>query len=79
MPFTTIIGVDCATQPNKVGVARARLLDGAWRLSDAQCCSAAEPPPAAIFRWLAEDANALLALDAPLGWPMELSVALRHH
>src|SRR5680860_530819 len=77
--FTTILGVDCATQPKKVGLARAHLRDGDWYLTDTQVCSAAEPPAKVLARWIAHDPDCLLALDAPLGWPSAMSAALPPH
>jgi len=77
--FTTILGVDCATKPHKVGLARAHVRDGDWYLTDTQVCSAAEPPVEVLARWIAQDPDCLLALDAPLGWPSALSAALPSH
>lgn len=76
---TTILGVDCATKPNKVGLARAQLRDGDWHLTDTQVCSAAEPPDEVLARWIEEDPDCLLALDAPLGWPSAMGTALPPH
>jgi len=77
--FTTILGVDCATKPHKVGLARAHVRDGDWYLTDTQACSAAESPVEVLARWIAQDPDCLLALDAPLGWPSALSAALPSH
>jgi len=77
--FTTILGVDCATKPHKVGLARAHVRDGDWYLTDTQVCSAAESPVEVLARWIAQDPDCLLALDAPLGWPSALSAALPSH
>ena len=77
--FTTILGVDCATQPKKVGLARAHSRDGDWHLTDTQVCSAAEPPDKVLARWIEEDPDCLLALDAPLGWPSAMGTALSSH
>lgn len=79
MAFTTIIGIDCATVAPKVGIARARRETGRWRLIDVARGSASDPPAARIASWLDEDSSALLALDAPLGWPAPLSRELVHH
>jgi predicted RNase H-like nuclease len=79
MPPTTLLGVDCATLATKTGLARAVLEDGRWRLRDARIGSKAEPPAAVLAAWLADDPGALLALDAPLGWPADLGDALVGH
>jgi hypothetical protein len=78
-PIATIIGVDCATVPAKVGLARARRETGAWRLTDAGVASPARPPADVLGAWLREDPGSLLALDAPLGWPAALGSALAPH
>ena len=76
---TTILGVDCATLATKTGLARAVLEDGRWILRDARVGSKSDPPAAVLTAWLAEDPGALLALDAPLGWPVDLGDALVDH
>jgi len=53
--------------------------DGDWYLTDTQACSAAESPVEVLARWIAQDPDCLLALDAPLGWPSALSAALPSH
>jgi len=75
----TVVGVDCATVPANVGLARARLDDGRWRVLDALVASPARPPADVVADWLREDPHALLALDAPLGWPASLGAALVPH
>ena len=79
MPPTTILGVDCATLAAKTGLARAVRADGRWHLRDAQVGTKSAPPAAVLAHWLAEDPGALLALDAPLGWPVDLGDALADH
>jgi hypothetical protein len=76
---STLIGIDCATVPANVGLARARHEDGGWRLIDAFVASPARPPATVVAEWLHEDPRALLALDAPLGWPAALGAALAPH
>jgi len=79
MAFTTIIGVDCATKAPKVGLARVRLEAGRWQLTDVARGSAADPPAARVAAWLENGDPTLLALDAPLGWPVPLSRELASH
>ncbi len=79
MPPTTILGVDCATLATKTGLARAVLEDGHWHLRDALAGTKDAPPATVLAAWLAEDPGALLALDAPLGWPVDLGDALVGH
>jgi hypothetical protein len=76
---TTVIGVDCATVASKVGLARAHADAGRWRVADARTYSPAEPPAALLTQWITETPHALLALDAPLGWPEALGRSLAGH
>lgn len=77
--MTLLIGVDCATVPERTGVAIGRLHDGALRLE------AVHPPDRAldvegiVVAALAEAGKAVLALDAPLGWPSALGDQLASH
>jgi len=79
IPRTTIIGVDCATQPEKTGLARAVWDGGAIVLQETACGSRQDLPAAIVARWLMGVDRALLALDAPLGWPLALGRQLVHH
>lgn len=75
-----LIGVDCATDDAKVGVAFGWYDDGRLAVERAFLCTKNESAKAAIERWLAVgEEPALLAIDAPLGWPALLSRALIHH
>ncbi len=79
MAFDTILGVDCATKATAVGLARAVRHGGGWRLTDARAGSHDQPPAQVLARWLEDDPAALLALDAPLGWPTALADELPSH
>jgi predicted RNase H-like nuclease len=76
---TSIIGVDCATDPKKRGIAVGRTsLDSCWvtkietGLSDAKIAAFVEDEK----RYCTQ---LLLALDAPLGWPAPMGNALSAH
>ena len=75
----TIVGVDCATQDRKVGLALARRYDAGWRLVEALSCSRTRPVLGTLEGWLKEYPALLLAMDAPLGWPSSLPRALSTH
>ena len=64
-----IIGVDCATDERKTGVALGTCDRGRVTVRDARACSESEPAAAILTGWLTGHDVALLALDAPLGWP----------
>lgn len=44
-----------------------------------QCGSRVALPSTVVAEWLNSTADALVAIDAPLGWPMELGASLMHH
>lgn len=77
--MTVLIGVDCATVPERTGVAVGRLVD------DALFLDAVHPPDRTldvegiIVGALAGGEAAVLALDAPLGWPTALGDHLAQH
>lgn len=76
----TIIGIDCAVDPKRVGLAVGRFRPGRrlqirsvhlgpWRASLA----------ASLSDWIDPRRPTLLALDAPLGWPQTLGDRLARH
>ena len=77
----TIIGVDCATKPNKTGLALGEIANGRLAIRDVERGSARRTPLAILREWLREahDEPTLLALDAPLGWPVGMRTALCSH
>lgn len=83
----TIIGVDCATQPEKTGMALAHL-DGADLSVDepelgSKRCEPKDTIKDTITKWirkrLESHQRVLIALDAPLGWPASLGRSLVKH
>lgn len=79
MPYCSVIGIDCATVASNVGLARARFHEGRWQLLETLVCSHDRPPVKIVTKWLRDEPETLLALDAPLGWPAELGPALAPH
>jgi hypothetical protein len=81
---TIVIGVDAATRPAKVGLCRARWSGRETTLLDPpRCGKAKESIAATLAEWIghltATGRRVLLAIDAPLGWPRILRVALSDH
>jgi len=76
---TYIVGIDCATKDHKVGIAKAIVENGRCTVLDAQPCTAKDTAAATIKHWHNETPLCLLALDAPLGWPMSLGKTLIQH
>ncbi len=74
----TVVGIDCATDPRNVGLALG-LSDGLRAtLVDVRLGSRTAPPHAVVAEWIGDEPF-LLALDAPLGWPVPLGRALQTH
>lgn len=79
-PATQVIGIDCATDSRKVGLALGRFEAGRLEVTKAQCGGNSEEDLlATVCGWLDPAARVLLALDAPLGWPSPLRKALATH
>jgi predicted RNase H-like nuclease len=79
--ITRLIGIDCATVDMKIGIARGEL-DGTDVIVNEVClCTKKEKAADVVIRWLQQEPQlrTLLAIDAPLGWPKELSSALSDH
>ena len=74
-----IVGIDCATDPKNVGLARASRVGDGWRIDEIRACSSTERPEALVVAWLEQEPRSLLALDAPLGWPEALGARLASH
>jgi predicted RNase H-like nuclease len=75
----TIIGVDCATVPNKVGLALGQSAGGEGRIDRVMRGSRTPSVAETIAGWAASSDCVLLALDAPLGWPTDLGASLADH
>jgi predicted nuclease with RNAse H fold len=76
---TAVIGIDCATQPSSTGLVYARARAGRVSVLAATLGSPRQRPAQTIAGWLANEPAALLALDAPLGWPQSIGPALMGH
>jgi uncharacterized protein DUF429 len=79
MSAVTIIGVDCATQPAKTGLAIGQMDGDQVAIRESLCASRKRPASEIIASWSREPTRVLLAMDAPLGWPAALSEALAGH
>ena len=75
----TIIGVDCATEPGKTGLALGRLVGGEARIEEVTRGSNQQPVAETVAKWAVGSHRTLLALDAPLGWPEHLGSTLLAH
>jgi predicted RNase H-like nuclease len=77
---TWIIGIDCATAEAKIGLARGQLDKSGLEIHDATLCAKERSAVSRVASWLTDRADsALLAVDAPLGWPKALGESLTGH
>jgi hypothetical protein len=74
-----IIGIDCATDPTKVGLAVAEFSRNRVEVSKILKGTKQSPLAQQVFELMAEAPQCLLALDAPLGWPSDLGNSLAVH
>ncbi|MBZ5538284.1 MAG: DUF429 domain-containing protein [Acidobacteriia bacterium] len=75
-----LVGVDCATVDAKVGLALAEYTYGKVSLKAATLCSRERSAANTVVEWLSNSTEpALLAIDAPLGWPLALARSLARH
>ncbi len=73
-----IIGIDCATQPGKTGLALGEWDGRNCRILEVAPGSRSHSPVDITLNWLT-DVPALIALDAPLGWPIDMGRRLSNH
>ena len=79
----TVIGIDCAAQPENVGIAVGRRSQGVTRVE--MVCSGKRMGWDGLVERTAdliekeESSSTLFALDAPLGWPQALAETLPAH
>jgi predicted RNase H-like nuclease len=78
METCTVIGVDCATDPKNVGLARGLWKSGSLRITDITN-GQLHPPDEILGEWVSDSRDCLLAMDAPLGWPSGFGHTLANH
>lgn len=74
-----LIGLDWSTEELKRGIAAVDLDEGGLNLVHLDGCSNRRSALDAIVGLLNTDCPVLIAIDAPLGWPLALSAALIEH
>jgi len=76
---TTIIGIDCAVDPKKRGVAVGRF-DGTYcTISLPDIAGTNAEIASVVSKCVQETQQVLIAIDAPLGWPTSLGTSLANH
>lgn len=74
-----IIGIDCATKEANTGLALGSVEDERISIIEITTGSKGRTSVDIISNWLSNNQPALLAFDAPLGWPIDLSKHLVNH
>jgi hypothetical protein len=74
-----IVGIDFATTADKVGIAVGDSDGHHLRIESASLCATRSHPASIISGLLRNHAVSLLAIDAPLGWPVALASNLSAH
>ena len=75
-----VIGVDCATEPRKIGLAVGEFSTSTpRRLLDADRLGSHSSILEKVVSWMPLGQACLLALDAPLGWPAPIGATLSNH
>ena len=77
--MTALLRIDCATEPRNTGLALGEIRDGVVYILRCATGSNNEPPAKIAVEWLNSHDDALIALDAPLGWPRPLGPQLVGH
>ena len=75
----SIIGIDCATRYQKVGLARGDFDHGVGRICELVLPKSDSNLVETICQWIQDRPCALIALDAPLGWPWRMGEELYVH
>jgi predicted RNase H-like nuclease len=73
-----LVGLDCATAPRNTGLAVATLTPAGVEVHEARVGQTREGIVDALVGWLGEADDAVLALDAPLGWPAPMAALASH-
>jgi len=72
-----IIGIDCSTNLRKLGIAKGVFSNG--KLTVTEVSTGQLNHIQTISSWLKHSPRALIALDAPLGWPQVMGANLVSH
>jgi hypothetical protein len=77
--ITTLIGIDCATQAKNIGLACGSFENGKAQINEVTIGSNDIDLVDTIVEWTKRCEFTLIALDAPLGWPITLGQELCNH
>lgn len=74
-----VVGIDCATEHSKVGIAAGLYSDRVLTVTDVALCSKERDAASIAADWLLNCESAVIGIDAPLGWPKPLADNLIAH
>ncbi|MCB9766705.1 MAG: DUF429 domain-containing protein [Candidatus Omnitrophica bacterium] len=74
-----LLGIDCSTNPKKTGLALGELQGNVVQILRCATGTRTNTPAEIAISWLADYEEALIAIDAPLGWPKKLGQCLSDH
>ncbi len=74
-----VIGIDCATDPKKVGISLGKYYKGQMELIQTMIATGSQSMYKLICDYIGSEDNVILAIDAPLGWPIDLGASLANH
>ena len=77
MGHVDIVGIDCSTNPRKLGLAKGVFINGDLTVTGVSTNQSNHIQ--VISSWLKNSSRALIALDAPLGWPQAMGTNLQGH
>lgn len=75
--MTTLIGIDAATKPGNIGLARGLIHAGKVVVEEVRLGSEVESIAGTVGGWI--KGLTIIAVDAPLGWPAPMATALSSH
>jgi hypothetical protein len=78
-PSIPIVGIDCATLHGNTGLCFGTWDGSVLRIKPPRVCTHKQDLVESVTRELAGATRAVIALDAPLGWPALLADGLRDH
>ena len=83
-----VIGIDCAVSDKNIGLAKGKVTTADQTDNQAQTFEVEvtdavrggeEPVLDTLIRWISDDEEVILCLDAPLGWPKAMGEELIRH
>ncbi|MBB6215067.1 putative RNase H-like nuclease [Anaerosolibacter carboniphilus] len=74
-----IIGIDCAADHKKVGMSFGTYSKGYIELVKTEIASSKGSIASVVHKWIDDSSKVLIAIDAPLGWPLKMGQYLANH